>query len=34
MNLEQLFKYSYPILRVKALMGENGLSKELQRFKT
>ena len=26
MSLQQLFKHSYPILRFKALMGENGLS--------
>lgn len=26
MTLQQLFKYSYPVLRFKALMGENVLS--------
>lgn len=26
MTLQQLFNYSYPVLRFKALMGENGLS--------
>lgn len=26
MSLQQLFKHSYPVLRFKALMGENGLS--------